>query len=375
MGVSLTDISILVRGQSNAAIFMQDRAAEAMRLEVQNDLGFDGNSDHVILLGDRLRSMWPGVPFLLPIPRRFDEAPWLTGFPGPNWGVGGREQIFLDYLAALPAPIRHAPILTLWMHNESDTFAFGLTAQAWAQAVRYDASLVRRVLAQQPATTPYLFIWVPANYMPENSPPPALDHPAQTIKQGMALLAADPGFVALTGPQTGDLDMSGDDGVKGGLHLSKMDAATLVHRLANCAANALAAYAKPGAPAGRLDCTGPVAIHAWQAALTPDVVHIRLSRPHILAPLSDAAAHGAGWCAISPAYPYGLAPISVSIDSLDDLALRFPQKIDASARIFYGYGAGRIALNFGAGHGAAVYDNNQTPLTASPNGLPIAAAP
>jgi len=380
----MTDLGILLRGQSNAAIFEAHGAAEKLRAEVARDLGYDGVHDRVILFGDRQRSMWPGVPFVLGGPARPDQTPWLTGFPGPGWGIGARERIFLDYLAGLPAPLRHAPVLTLWMHNETDTYGFGLTAQNWAQAVRYDATLVRRVLGVTPAASPYLFVWVPANFPPENGYKPRVMQTAQAIKQGMALLAEDPGFNGHLGPQTGDLDMSGGEaaggaGPAGGLHFSAADSAALVHRMANCAADAVAAYAKPDAPArgGALDCAGPVAVSAWQGGRVADVVHVRLALPRgvVLAPLAAAAASGAGWRVLSAAQPDGVAPVSVTLGGADDVALRFARGLGAGGTLYYGYGPGRIAKDGGPGQGAGLYGTDGIPMTTPPNGLPIRQVP
>jgi hypothetical protein len=375
MGAALPmTVAILLRGQSNANLFQAYGAAEQMRNEVRRDLGFDGRNGRVVLLGDQNVTMWGGVPFVYDRPDRPGYGPWLTGDPGPHWGIGTRERIFLDYLAKLPPELRHAPVLTVWMHNETDGYDFALTAQHWAQAVRYDAGLVRRILG--PA--PYLFVWVPANFPPENAAPLAALRTAQAIKQGMAGLAADAAFAAALGPQTGDLDMSGHDPAQGsagngGLHFSQEDAAILVHRIANCAANALAAYAKPGAPGfgGHLDCTGPVALRAWQDARQADVVHLRLTAPSGLAQLSPAAASGAGWRAVTPSYPSGVPAVAVTAEAPDTLALQFGQKLPPAARIYYGLGPGRIALGAGSGHGAAVYDREGMALTISPDGLPV----
>ncbi len=354
-------------------------AAAKMRREVEADLGFDGVRDRIVLLGDAGKSIVSGSAFICPAAAcRIGTAPWMRGAPGPAWSPGRQEKIFMDYAAWARRSRPVATLLTLWLHNESDTYYHHISAAEWAGALRHDARLTRSALHMDAGHTPYMFVWVPAAFGPASARGAAIIGAAQAIKSGMRMLEDDPEFHALAGPQTGDLDMSNQAPGYGYMHMTRQDAVSLVHRAANCAANALRTYAHAGSAAAAhvLDCQGPVAARARCDGTDPDRVDVALS----LAPatsigaLGTAAASGAGWQAVAPGGHQTLAARSAELVSASAVRLRFPKPVGRGWRLYYGYGVGRIALDGGAGQGSALYDSAGIPMTLPPSGLAVERA-
>lgn len=356
------DLAILIRGQSNAWLFSDYGAAEAVRAHAETLLGFDRLHDHVRLLGGPNQTE-RGASALL---RATPIAPaWIEhGRPGPE------EQHLLDMLHSLSPNSRATPTLTLWMHNESDSADPRLTTADWIAAVRRDAQWVRATLGQSPTTTPYLFVWIPFDFGGGKAATALVDAGATKIRAGMAALAADPAFNARLAPQTGDLDMDGLGLFCGGLHMSRADSRVLVERLARAVADAFRAYSKQGSPeaAGPL-AAGPAAVAATLADPAAGRIDVALAVPDRLAPLSAAAAAGAGWVWHGDNGAVRV-PSRVTVAG-DRLALAFGPHLTPPGHLFYGWGHGRIAIGDGCGRAAAIADTDGLALTAPLAGLDV----
>ena len=194
----LTDLNVLIRGQSNAQLFDQYGGDDALKAELQKALpGVNIN----IIDGDGKTE--------------FSATAFTT------WDTDGQQQKMTDYLKSLPAETRDNETITVWMHNEYDQKIDGLTTAQWKQEVQTDAAAVRDIFDHQTAaSTPYLF--VPIRYPYGGSFP--------AIRQGMEELSADPAFNAKIswaaygsnitmagGPETGS----------NGSHMTSADAAVI----------------------------------------------------------------------------------------------------------------------------------------------------
>lgn len=341
---AIQDTNILLRGQSNAGYFDLLQGAQDLTARVQALLRARGVPGTVHLLGGINKTEFSGAGFTIQ-----DDRRWLLR-DGATWHPAWREQALLDYVASLPAAVRAAPTITLWLHNETDELDTALTPALWAGAVRADAGWVRARLGQAASSSPYMFVWVPF-WVPWDS---ALDARAQMIRQGMAALVADAGFHAVAGPQTGDLDMTGTGDR---MHMNKADSAVLAARLAPyVAAVALRLHGDAAAAAALL----PAPFDAVAARLAgPGQVAVRLSAAP--APLADAAASGAGWSLRA-----GDARVAASAQRVagEGVVLSFP-RVPAGARLFYAYGHGQM------GQRAAVYDAAGTALVGPVEGLDV----
>jgi Ca2+-binding RTX toxin-like protein len=216
----MVDLNVLVRGQSNALLFVDYGGAAVMESEAERILG-PGADVHVI--ADWPGTIWSGTAFL-------------------DWDTDGQQADMMDYVRALPPDLKDNPTVTLWMHNEYDGNRPLGSADVWTGEVRTDASLFRGAIAQGAQTTPYLFTYVPYNYTWGDSP--------QKIRAGMTQLAADPSFNARTdfGAMEG-LAMDGD-GSPGGSHMGPADARLVGERLGATVAAMLDGFLDPGATAG-----------------------------------------------------------------------------------------------------------------------------
>jgi hypothetical protein len=218
------DVNVLIRGQSNAALFTGFGAAGS--LEQQLEAMVPGVDVHILAEYDTATStMYPATGFL-------------------DWPRDGEQQGLLAFIRAEPADIRDNPTITLWMHNEFDANTPGVTTDQWTAAVRSDAALVRDALGQGAATTPYAFTYVNYPFTAEGSP--------EAIKAGMTQLSADPGFNArFDGTALDGLAMDGPGYPPGG-HIGYGDAYVVAGRLADFMAGTVAALAA-ATPGGATD--------------------------------------------------------------------------------------------------------------------------
>jgi hypothetical protein len=223
--VCMTDVNILVRGQSNALLFVEQGGATVLEHALEAKLGVQVN----------VLASWDDAQGLNTI----NSA---TAFM--DWSKDGETSGLVNYVAGLPAELRDNPTVTLWMHNEYDQQG-SATADAWSSAVQADAQLVRGVLGQDASTTPYVFTYVPYPYGGN----------AGAIQDGMAKLSADPNFDATYVDSLAGAQMD-RDGQPGGSHMNAADAemagqrladgmAGLVGQLAGLPPDALAAAAGP----------------------------------------------------------------------------------------------------------------------------------
>ncbi len=199
----LTDLNVLIRGQSNAMLFDQHGGDDVLKAELQKAL--------------------PGVRINI---LDGDNKTEFSATAFTTWDTDGQQQKMHDYLNALPADIKDNETITVWMHNEYDQKISGLTTAQWKQEVQTDANAIRDILDDQgAASTPYLF--VPIRYPYGGSFP--------AIRQGMDELSSDPQFHAeLSWAAFGsNITMAGGpEAGSNGSHMTSADAATIGRDLA-----------------------------------------------------------------------------------------------------------------------------------------------
>ncbi len=389
------ELNILLRGQSNAILF----GYAAVQTDVDQLLGFDGVTNKVNILGGATPDAEGnvtavGATALLP-PVTNHWLNLVNGDYTQGFTAGPIEQGLLNYIGDLPADERAAPTAVLYMQDESDASIAGAeTTAEWMAGVQYEAGLVRQAFGQTAATVPYLFVPVPFD----------ADDAAtmQAIRLGQEDLAADPAFNGAVATHTGDLNMDNPfnglpagDVIYGGPHIDQQDADTLAARVAPSVADAFAQYALPGSPLalanGHVDDSGPQAVRVdWVPAQPTQVIVTLQDDPSALGlePLGAEAAVGLGWTIRD-----GDSSISAaSAQELpgDQLLLTFAGAVpmDATARLFYDYGTGRLAVGAAThtgpgypgvgvgspGEGNGIYDANGLPAWASAAGVTAGSA-
>ncbi len=377
------NIRVLFFGQSNAGFL----AADGPRLAaaVEQDLGFDGASNSVDMIGGVGVSAVPGLP-LLPTPfANPGVQSWLTTDPADAalpFGDRAAQQALLSTLRALP-PAGDTTVRTFIVtaDGETDSLYPGITPQEWAGATAFAVGQDRAALGLTEAEAPVLFLKVPYD---EQNPTSILatyldGGSAQAIQQGMQLLIDQPAFGASWGAWDEDANMD-LNGPYGDQHFDAVDQSQAIGRLARSIADLSAPFAEPGSPVagGPLDDAGPAVASATNVPGQPDQVDVRLALApgsDALQALSEAAAMGAGWSARHG----GTTLAATSAELLPGgttLRLTFAASVptDGSMELFYGAGSGRIAVGGGPGQGAAVYDDQGLPLQGTPEGVSIAPA-
>lgn len=383
LAAPITNINILIKGQSNAAFFYVHGGMTILQNNVSKLLGFDNKTYKITLLGEPQQTMWSGVG-LIRQPGATTPS-WLIPGPHGTWIDDAMQRTFLAYLRALPAPIRASPTITLWLHNETDTYDRRLTQPEWQSAIRHAIAEERAALGQSPATTPIDFVYIPfdcatlclqiAGFAPQ----------VQFMQAGFANLAADPALNAHIAAQFGDANMDETGGTFGGMHMDKADATTLAHRLVPALANQLWRYALPGsaeaAAKGTLPAIGPTATTATRTGrYTVRVATTPEPGSTGLAPLTPQAAEGAGWAIVDNKHV--LYPTAATRDgNIIDLTFPTPIPTTPAARLYYGWGTARLIVlhdlpwkdhaTAKPGRNAAIYDSNDLPLRVPAAGLPI----
>ncbi|MDN3566637.1 carbohydrate-binding domain-containing protein, partial [Paeniroseomonas aquatica] len=215
-----TEVNLLIRGQSNALLFVADGGASELE--------------------QRLEASLPDVDIKVLASYGGDDNTIYSGTAFLNWDTDGEQQGLLNVLKAEPASIRDNPTITLWIHNEYDSNTAGVTTDHWVSEVKADAALVRGALGQGAATTPYVFTYVPYNYTQGNSP--------EAIQAGMRQLSADGGFNASFADKAmDDIAMDGD-GYAHSSHMGQADAILIADRLAVTMADTVAGLAGGSVP-------------------------------------------------------------------------------------------------------------------------------
>jgi hypothetical protein len=348
------NLNILIRGQSNAILFVEWPnwiGWTTLEAEVERLLGFDGRTNDVSRIYERFdesaATAYSATAFL---------GEWMTPNPGgwetAGWSAGRYEQGLLRHIDRLDPAFRDDPTAVLWLHSEYDSQRRGLTAEEWTSAVRADMGLVRAALGQPDA--PYHFV----SAQPYSN---GSDVGHQAIRLGMERLASDPAARAHIAARANDLDMAGDGGF-GGSHLDGGDAVQIAQRAARSIAESWAAHAQPGSPValagGDLADEGPRVAAArltGPRTVEVDVVHDRATGFSALDP--DAAA-GVGWAVRAPAGGGWTDATGAAVVDADTLRVTFGADLPADgASLFYGWGYGRLAGADGSGRGNAVYDN------------------
>ncbi|WP_431270123.1 hypothetical protein [Dankookia sp. P2] len=359
----MVNLNILLRGQSNAFLLGAFNGGILVS-RVQSLLGFDGVNDTVTLEYQHDapggNTVYSGTSFL---------TEWVS-LTAAGWQVGAQEQGLLNYINSLPAAQKAQPTAVVWLHSEYDSAFSALTPALWESGVRYDAALVRGAFGQSAATLPYLFV----SAIPYNGGS-GTGH--QAIRAGMEELSADPAFNAGIAARIQDADMTWDNPTAfGGSHMSFEDQRVAAIRIAASLAEEWAPYAKPGSPValsgGNIDNLGPQVIAATVSAPNQLMLKVQFDAASSLAALDPAAAQGVGWTIFGPdgkATDGGAA--ALAIGTPDTMYVSFNGLIPAGAKLFYGWGNGRLEASNGSGQGHAVYDNAGMPIWVDAHGLAV----
>jgi hypothetical protein len=392
LNADIPNVNILVEGQSNAGLFLSFGGGEMLRGRVQTLLGFhDGQS--VTILGGTDRTMWSGVAL---VHAAGAAASWLTATQDGAWHDDTLERQFIAYLRGLPPSVRRSPTVIVWLHNETDSTNPALGKADWESAIRHTVTEARAALGQPAGRVPVDFVFVPADCPSRCLEVSGAWRQVEMLKAGYEDLESDPEFDARSGAQIGDADMDGtvdsSAGLPasrraaplGGLHMDPRDVAILAERLSVTIANQLWRYAQPGSPErlarGTLPALGPRAVSASRLDRRRISVAVALEPGSAgLHALSDPASRGAGWnVVIGKTVLRGVAAQAADGRVVVRFAADLPD--DARARLYYGWGSGRIAaeaaLSDGGprppGRNAAIYDDNGLPLWMPASGLAVA---
>ncbi len=366
-------LDIVIRGQSNAILFMEhNRYAAAGHLvnEVERLLGFDGVQNRVNLVFDRDGvggdTAYTATAFL---------GEWMGRDAAGNWQPTGLESLFLQRMSQYRAESPGDATAVFWLHSEYDSRNAGLSAVEWQRAVEADMALTRSVLGRD---APYLF--VAAHPYGDGT-----DAGHQAIRQGMEALAANPASNARIAARAPDINANNDDldgrwwtQEYGTGHITATDAMFIADRAARAFAEEWAGYAQPGSPValglGNLAADGPRAVlakHASPTGMLVDVVHD--SAPGF-APLDADATSGLGWSARLPDGRRIEANLTLAVDQ-DTLLVYFGEAVPRGALLDYAYGIGRLARGNEPGLGNAIYDAAGMPLWTPAVGLPVTTDP
>ena len=367
------NLNILLRGQSNAQLMgSYNGGLQHMAEKVEALLGFDGVSDKINLefssYGDHGNTVFSGTSFL---------TEWLEAKNGDwrnGWTAQGREQSLLDFVDHLSPAQKAEPTAVVWLHSEYDSSNRNLSPAEFASGVRFDAGLVRQAFGQSATTLPYLFV----SAIPYSS---GTDQGHQAIRTAMEDLSADPAFNGRIAARALDTDMSFQDvtgdGVNdfGGPHQSDPDGLQTADRVAQSLAQTWAQFAKPGSPValagGAVDDLGPRVVQGTLVGTNQVAVKVALDAAHGLAPLDADAAAGIGWSVVGSRAETAIQSQSAVLTGGDTLLLTFGSAIPAGAKLYYGYGYGRLAGADGSGRGNAVYDDAGMPVWVDAHGLSI----
>lgn len=368
------ELQILVRGQSNAILFVEgDRWAAANRLtaEVQRLLGFDGVADTVRVLyergGPQGGTAHGATAFL---------GEWMQPAPNGAWQPTPLGAGLLRSAALLDNPAAPATAV-LWLHSEFDSFRADLGAGEWMAAVRHDAALLRGALGGDAASVPYHF--VSAHPFGAGTP-----QGHQAIRMGMETLAADPAFHARIAARALDIDASLDDVDRdwrtvdyGGPHITQDDAMLIAGRAARSVAEDWSDYAKPGSPVwlagGDIADAGPRVAAAER--IGPDTLRLLVLQDQggVFAPLDADAARGLGW-AVSGTAAAPVEARAAAVQGPNTIDLLFARPLpEAGGVLHYGWGYGRLADPNGPGRGNAITDEAGLPIWTPAEGVLVGA--
>jgi transposase InsO family protein len=122
---------------------------------------------------------------------------------------------------------------------------------------------------------------------------------------------------------------------------------------------------------GVVNDLGPQVVAARLAGANQVAVQISFNAAQSLRTLDADAAAGVGWSAIGNGADTRVNATSAQLTGTDTLLLTFSSPLPANAKLYYGYGYGRLAGSDGAGQGNAVYDNAGMPIWVGARGLAV----
>ena len=242
------DVNILLRGQSNALIFADSGAAQALADKLSAATGatvhlidsYGSNGDNTI---------YSGTEFL---------TQWMNGTQ-----AGDLEQSLLNYVRNQSADIKDNPTLELWMHNESDQKnSSNFSGDWWKTVYEANHAMVEQAFGHSVTTE-----FVPIRYNWGNIDP---------IVDGMKAAVADGQSAGIdwSAYDLAKMDWSGTPNTE---HMSANDAYVIADALAKDLAplvSALAGGDSTGPVTGPVD-PEPVALSAGTGA---DALVLKISQ-------------------------------------------------------------------------------------------------
>lgn len=384
------NLNIIFTGQSNLSREFDDGTLQKVVAAAQTMLGFDGVTNTITLIGsDGTTAI--AASNLLPASNE-QKASWLNFANGVDatGGLtsGADETAMHNYLTSLPATVKASPTMVIFAHNESDTSTLtGLSVNNFEAAIRYQRADIDAALGQSANAVTFGMAFVPYDFLTSSGSSAyqqlGLVGNAQNAQVAEQDLANDPTFNGIIAAHLGDADMNGTDIGYGGQHTGSNDETNYL-RFARAIAGNFASYALPETMVaqaevnGGWDVAGPQVTNVSSIAGNTNQILLTVTLAQgssELLQLGSIAASGAGFSVVD-----GSTVVSASSVSMVDathLLVNFatPIHTDGSMALHIGYGVGRIAQPMGPGFGGAVYDNNDLPLWADPNGVAIMAAP
>jgi hypothetical protein len=376
------ELDIVLKGQSNAALFASLGGLTYLQEDVDNLLGYNGSTNKV----DVTSYTAPGTA-IVPDPSFPNIQSWLNG-TAAGWSSGALEQAFDVQLAQLPAAQKAAPTVILDMQNESDAANPSLTAQTELSADFYEMTVARSVLGQSAAATPVVFMDTPY--------PDGVPSSAEAIKTAQQELSGTSSFNSTIAASYSDVDMNYEGGVNGGPHLGQQDIGEVAMRTALTVADSFAAYALPGSiiSQGLQDWSGPQGTAAKSVATNPSQVEVSVA-PGTgsggLAALGATAASGEGFSLQTSNGSFVQATATSEIDATHLLVTFAGTDVTGGETVYYDYALRRLSdvpdpaseldqgttvnqTNAANGYGTAVYDDHALPLSLPGTGLAVNGA-
>jgi hypothetical protein len=386
MSPAPTKVNVVIEGQSNAAYFLI-YGSSALVYCLNYMLGFDGVHQTVQIVGGSGVTAWGGtslIPYLPTIPA---NSTWLAG-TYPSWTDGYLETAFVNNLKGVPAATKALPTAILWLHNENDSTNFSVTQAEWESAVSFNIAEARAAFGKSAANMPVDFVYVPFDYTPGTMQAVGGSKQVQVFKAGFEHLASLTGFNATIGAQVSDSNMDGPPGgtpqPMGELHFDQADINQLAWRAALTLSNHFCRYAMPSSPQAKyykcfVDSIGPQATSVKQTGSA--TLSVSFQMPYggdNLGQLSSLAAQGAGWVVVNGTQTVYAKSAALAGNTVN-LTFTGPLPTTPSARLYYGWGTGRVSVQFsapvanqtvaGPGQGAAITDSSGLPVFTSAQGL------
>jgi len=244
------ELNLLLRGQSNAQIFADSGAAQALADKLEAATGYQV---HLLAswAGDN-NSIYAGTEFL---------TQWMNGTQ-----AGPLEQSLLNFIRVQPADIKDNPTLELWMHNESDQkMSWSFSGNDWKSVYEANHALVEQAFGHAVTTefVPIRYNWGDIG--------PILDGMKAAVADGQAA------GIDMSAYNLAKMDYGGTPNTE---HMSASDAAVIADALAKDLVPLVKQIAAGAAPAPPPAAAAPPAVApvALEAGNGPDSLVLRISQ-------------------------------------------------------------------------------------------------